>query len=204
MFTDITRGHDCPNITFDECDIVLIDKDFDIQTCTDEYELSFEINYEKDENIIESVNDSHLTINNLFKTKEFFDEVNKAKIQSMRRRNSELLVIKDNFDYPLIEVNLQLHFDSSCTDLVKIQKFVNDLILVYSNAILETGTSFSALAQELSFAIKMCGIDPLFMLDTLLINLSSVLLATKLHAVNTNLQKNSFFRRWAHNSQIVH
>lgn len=166
LFSGQIRDHDCPNITFDECNIILIDKNFEIKECSDEYELYYEEitdferwNIEFKEDFCEIIQSKYSS-----QTRRIYDKTNNSHILSIKKENSEMLIVTDNFKSPEIHMRLFFHFDVTHTDKVKFLKFSNDIYLLYDSIFSQNGISFNWACDNNGFEICLSVIDPLFIL----------------------------------------
>lgn len=166
LFTDLIREHDCPNITFSECNVILLDQEFDIKICSDEYELYFEEVSDRKSEEIELVDDYWKKIQEKYpnQTKEIKDEINRSLVRSVKIGNSEMVIAEDSFESSEIFVKLKFHFDCTLEDQLNFKIFTDNIHLVYDSLFQKNGISFSAKCDEFGVSISLSGPDPLFIL----------------------------------------
>lgn len=171
LSTSQLSQHDCPNISFDKCFVVLVDKNFNIQEKRDEYELYYE------ELAVEEIGkdlifDGWNRIEELHpqRTDTFFmNGVNGPKLQTLNYKNSNFVAISDESGALDTVIELSLKFDLTLNDQIGIKIFFENINYVCARLLKINDVAFYGDTMGDGVTFKISGRDPLFILTFILL-----------------------------------
>lgn len=183
LFTSNIFQHDCPNMTFNKCSVILVDKNFNITEKRDEYELQYEELPIK-EQLEDLVDVDWNKIEKLHpdQTELIKDDVNESELKTLCYKNSKLVIVSDKFDITDTVIELFMKSDCSLNDRLNFKIFYENIKYVYADLLKMNGISFKGSATCRGITFKITGRDPLFLLTLILTKAKLNLLDPKLIA----------------------
>ncbi|KRH93781.1 N-arginine dibasic convertase NRD1, Zn2+-dependent endopeptidase, insulinase superfamily, partial [Pseudoloma neurophilia] len=132
LFTDMINEHECQNIALEKCFLVLVDKEFEIESKRDEYELQYEEH--AFEELSGNIDKDFWKIQfNKYKTEKFDDKINNSTVCVLTYKDSKFVQVFDNFKTNEATVKLNFKLDATLEDQLDLNIFIQNINNVYSD-----------------------------------------------------------------------
>ncbi|KRH93607.1 putative with similarity to n-arginine dibasic convertase zn2+-dependentinsulinase superfamily [Pseudoloma neurophilia] len=162
LFTSKIFEHECSNITFEKCVLILVDNNFEIETKRDEYELQYE-DLEFEDSFSEIKNDFWQLQTE--KVEFFNDKVNKSLVKILNYKNSEFVQIFDSFKTTEATILLRLRIDATVDDELSLNIFYDNIKNVYGDFFDLNGITIDCNFSSTNIEFMISGNNPLLALS---------------------------------------
>ncbi|KRH94558.1 N-arginine dibasic convertase NRD1, Zn2+-dependent endopeptidase, insulinase superfamily [Pseudoloma neurophilia] len=160
LFTDMINEHECQNIALEKCFLVLVDKEFEIESKRDEYELQYEEHAFKE--LSGNIDRDFWKIQfNKYKTEKFDDKINNLTVYMLTYKDSKFVQIFDNFKTNEATVKLNFKLDATLEDQLDLNIFIQNINNVYSDFFESNGIKLTSNFSKTAISFRISGTNPM-------------------------------------------